>query len=115
MIFLLVCGFLFVGFGEVLRVGCGDIGGGEEDVVGRDDIFGVGDGYGRFDGVYDGVDRGVEVESFFDDGLVEREFGEIFVFEGGKIFVKVVDLFLVESFYNIRFGGEMVYDLGVSG
>lgn len=108
-------GLPLVGLGEVLRVGCGDTGGGEEDVVGRDDILGAGDGHGRLDGAHDGVDRGVEAESLLDDGLVERELGEILVLEGGKILAKVVDLFLVESFHNIRSGGETAHDPGAGG
>lgn len=104
-----------IGLGEVLRVGSTDTGGGKEDVVGRDDILGSGDGHRAFDGAHNGVDRGVQTEGLLDDGLVKRELGEIFVLKRGEISAEVLDLFLVEFFHNVGARGETKHDPGASG
>lgn len=82
---------------------------------GRDNVLGSGDGHRALDGAQDRVNGGVQAQSFLDDGLVERQLGEILVGKLGQVGAESLDLLLVEILHNLRVLGEAEHNPGAGG
>lgn len=104
-----------LGLGEVGLVGGRDTGGGEQDVVGRDDVLGSGDGHGGLDGAHNGVDGGVQAEGLLDNGTVEGKLGQILVGERGQVGAESLDLLVVEILHDVGARGETEHHPRASG
>lgn len=82
---------------------------------GGDNVFGTGNRHGLLDGAHDGVDGGMKTQSFLDDGLVQRELGQIVVLQRRQVGTQGVDLFLVQILDDLGVLGKTEHDPRAGG